>query len=469
MHIKSLTVRGFKTYKDVATVELDKHYNAIVGLNGSGKSNLLAALQFIVSEIQGVGFDRNALLHEGASTKVLSAYVEVVFDNTDRRLSMFDRDTVTIKRSFGHKKDEFLLDGKVTSKSEFQNIMESAGFNKTNPYYIVRQGKVMELTTMTDASRLKLLKEIAGTRVYDERRHESSKTLEETKERKLEIDRILSLINSRIDELTDDQKELKEMQQLERLKTCLEYVINDVSWREANETAMKFESAYREAVIGSQAIDDDKQTKVAQSEKLEAEIAEMDLDLKQKQQQISGVEDSIAEIRRDKNRMNLESLSLRRDMETAAKATARKQALLDKLKTRLKESEEAEGKMAPALEIAEKQLSENLITKRKTEQEMTSLFAKQNRAKQYKSKQDRDSALSAEIVQLEKLVAARKKAIDDADKKIVELQSQQKKVSRDLEAVESADKNSEHKLEEMSKQLAELNDVSRQFCQIIIL
>lgn len=87
------------------------------------------------------------------------------------------------------------------------NLLESAGFSRSNPYYIVKQGKVCkykivnslllltclehiclqinQMATAPDSQRLKLLREVAGTRVYDDRREESKSILKET-EGKLE-------------------------------------------------------------------------------------------------------------------------------------------------------------------------------------------------------------------------------------------------------------------------------------------
>eukprot|EP00439_Symbiodinium_sp_Y106_P078290 s160_g17.t1 len=70
--------------------------------------------------------------------------------------------------------DDYSLDGKAATKNEVFNLLESAGFTKSNPYYIVQQGKVAELTLMDDRRRLELLKEISGASVYDERREESA-------------------------------------------------------------------------------------------------------------------------------------------------------------------------------------------------------------------------------------------------------------------------------------------------------
>lgn len=48
-----------------------------------------------------------------------------------------------MRRTVGHKKDEFFLNRKRIQKSEVQSLLESAGFSKSNPYYIVQQGKVI--------------------------------------------------------------------------------------------------------------------------------------------------------------------------------------------------------------------------------------------------------------------------------------------------------------------------------------
>ena len=59
------------------------------------------------------------------------------------------------------------------TKADVVNLLESAGFSRSNPYYIVKQGKINQMATAPDSQRLKLLREVAGTRVYDERKAES--------------------------------------------------------------------------------------------------------------------------------------------------------------------------------------------------------------------------------------------------------------------------------------------------------
>ena len=71
----------------------------------------------------------------------MSAYVEIVFDNSDGRFPT-GKDEVIIRRTIGLKKDEYSLDKKSSSKADVMNLLESAGFSKSNPYYIVPQGRV---------------------------------------------------------------------------------------------------------------------------------------------------------------------------------------------------------------------------------------------------------------------------------------------------------------------------------------
>ena len=73
-----------------------------------------------------------------------------------------------------------------------ESFLETAGFSRDNPYYMVEQGSVKQLFELSDEGRLRLLKEVAGTRVYEERRRESEGILEDTK---LKVAQVRDLID----------------------------------------------------------------------------------------------------------------------------------------------------------------------------------------------------------------------------------------------------------------------------------
>jgi structural maintenance of chromosome 3 (chondroitin sulfate proteoglycan 6) len=156
-------------------------HNIIVGRNGSGKSNFFSGtftylppppprLSRMLTDVVAIRFvlsdqytsmtreERQRLLHEGTSTTTtLSAYVEIVFDSQliqhrRRGADSHSLDTdgrfptslpeLHLRRTIGLKKDEYSLDRKSASKAEVMNLLESAGFSRSNPYYIVPQGRV---------------------------------------------------------------------------------------------------------------------------------------------------------------------------------------------------------------------------------------------------------------------------------------------------------------------------------------
>ena len=106
--------------------------------------------------------ERQRLLHEGTSmTTTLSAYVEIVFDSKSLPSHKFPTSSIAadsdgrfptglpelhLRRTIGVKKDEYSLDRKSASKAEVMNLLESAGFSRSNPYYIVPQGRVRPYT-----------------------------------------------------------------------------------------------------------------------------------------------------------------------------------------------------------------------------------------------------------------------------------------------------------------------------------
>jgi structural maintenance of chromosome 3 (chondroitin sulfate proteoglycan 6) len=173
------------------------------------------------------------LLHEGRGERSGAAEVKIIISDTTGRLAEKgsagtagdDGGDVVISRTVGVKKDEYFISGKAVKKGDVTALLETAGFSKSNPYYIVAQGKVSALATMTDFQRLCLLKEVAGTQVYEDRRKESLGILEETGGKRAQIDEVLGEIDNRIAELDAETEELTQYLSLDKQRRALEYML----------------------------------------------------------------------------------------------------------------------------------------------------------------------------------------------------------------------------------------------------
>lgn len=87
---------------------------------------------------------------------------------------------------------------------------------------------------MKPTERLELLREVAGTRVYDERREESVRIMEETSGKREKIDEVLSFLDERLEELEKEKEELKDYQEQDRNRRVLEYTIYTKELAEVN-------------------------------------------------------------------------------------------------------------------------------------------------------------------------------------------------------------------------------------------
>ena len=92
------------------------------------------------------------------------------------------------------------------------------------------------MATAPDSHRLKLLREVAGTRVYDERKEESMNILNDTEGKVEKITEFLKTIEDRLKVLEDEKEELKEYQKWDKARRTLEYIIYETELRETKKS-----------------------------------------------------------------------------------------------------------------------------------------------------------------------------------------------------------------------------------------
>ena len=107
------------------------------------------------------------------------------------------------------------------------------------------QRQITALTNAKDHERLALLKEVAGTKVYEQRRAESLRIMEETDAKRGKIDELLEYIETRLAELEEEKEELKEFQEKDKDRRCLEYALHQRDLEEVTEALENLEEERR--------------------------------------------------------------------------------------------------------------------------------------------------------------------------------------------------------------------------------
>ncbi|KAF0478114.1 structural maintenance of chromosome protein 3 [Gigaspora margarita] len=453
MYIKQIIIQGFKSYKDQTIIEpFSPRHNVVVGRNGSGKSNFFAAIRFVLSDAYTnmSKEERLALLHEGTGPATMSAYVEIIFDNSDNRFPT-GKDEVVIRRTIGLKKEEYSLDKKTATKNDVMNLLESAGFSRSNPYYIVPQGRITALTNAKDPERLQLLKEVAGTRVYEQRRQESMKIIEETDSKRSKIEELLNYIEERLEELEEEKEELKNFQEMDRERRCLEYSI--------------FHREQTDILRQLAEMDEQREREVHGSNQQNMEFNDLEQEITNIEREMAELQEKIELLRVEKRELDVDmqeqikahaqiELAIKDMEDTAAqnKATKAKRVLeLQNIKANIKQKEIELGKIIP---VYEKEVAEEAeINERLEESELNrqTLYSRQGRSSQFRSKTERDKWLRKEIKEIDNTMIAQKQQTD-------ELEVQIHDISESIDRVTDEIYDTRSKLEQRKATIEELGN-----------
>lgn len=239
MRIEELVIDGFKSYPVRTHVRgFDPSFNAITGLNGSGKSNILDAICFVLglTNLSSVrASNMQDLIYKRGQAGVTKASVTVVFDNSDKDRSPVAFEnyaTITVTRQIAMGgASKYLINGHKATQQAVQNLFQSVQLNINNPNFLIMQGKITKVLNMKPAEILSMIEEATGTRMFEERKERAFRTMAKKDQKVREITTLLDEeIKPKLDRLREEkrafleyQKGASELERLERLTRAYEW------------------------------------------------------------------------------------------------------------------------------------------------------------------------------------------------------------------------------------------------------
>jgi structural maintenance of chromosome 3 (chondroitin sulfate proteoglycan 6) len=375
--------------------------------------------------------ERQQLLHEGTGPRVVSAYVEIIFDNSDNRIPI-DREEVSVRRVIGAKKDSYYLDKKHVTKSDVINLLESAGFSRSNPYYIVKQGKINQLALAPDSQRLKLLREVAGTRVYDERKVESKTILKDTEAKREKIEEMLGYIEERLSTLEEEKEELRAYQNLDKMRRSLEYTIHDKELRDTRSKLEQLEDARKGNKEGSRERNEKIAAARSKIESLEREVKELEVSLQTLQSEKQQLAEDDQEMIRHRAKLEFDVKDLEESLVDDKKSKESCQQELTQLEKTVEKRQKELGRLLPRY-TRQKTEEEQLNTRLKAcEQRRSELFAKQGRGQQFASVDARDAWIRREAGSLSESLENKKRQLAQLHQDVEQSKAKVKRQEQDI-------------------------------------
>ncbi len=184
MYLKSLTMKGFKSFASGTTLQLEPGITCIVGPNGSGKSNVVDALAWVMGE-QGAkslrGGKMEDVIFAGTSGRAPlgRAEVQLTIDNTDGALPI-EYAEVTISRTmFRNGGSEYAINGQTCRLLDVQELLSDSGIGR-EMHVIVGQGQLDSILHATPEDRRGFIEEAAGVLKHRKRKEKALRKLEAT-------------------------------------------------------------------------------------------------------------------------------------------------------------------------------------------------------------------------------------------------------------------------------------------------
>ncbi len=181
MYLKSLTLKGFKSFADRTVLKFEPGVAAVVGPNGSGKSNISDAVLWVLGErnaknLRGQAMEDVIFAGSSARKPVGLAEVELLLDNSDGTLPV-DFDEVSIgRRMYRSGESEYLINGSIVRRMDVLDILHDSGLG-TGTHSIISQGNLDSVLSSKPEDRRALIEEAAGILKHKERKLKSERKL----------------------------------------------------------------------------------------------------------------------------------------------------------------------------------------------------------------------------------------------------------------------------------------------------
>ncbi|MGV0716537.1 chromosome segregation protein SMC [Mycolicibacterium sp. XJ662] len=199
MHLKSLTLKGFKSFASPTTLRFEPGITCVVGPNGSGKSNVVDALTWVMGE-QGAktlrGGKMEDVIFAGTSSRppLGRAEVTVTIDNSDNSLPIEYSEVSITRRMFRDGGSEYEINGSSCRLMDVQELLSDSGIGR-EMHVIVGQGKLSEILESRPEDRRAFIEEAAGVLKHRKRKEKAVRKLD--------------AMSANLDRLTDLTTELR--------------------------------------------------------------------------------------------------------------------------------------------------------------------------------------------------------------------------------------------------------------------
>jgi chromosome segregation protein len=456
VRLKSLEIKGFKSFADKTVLNFDEGITGVIGPNGCGKSNIVDSIRWVIGEhkISNLRSENlESLVFNGSKTRSASGLAEVslTFENT-KNLLPTEFSTVTVTRKYYKSgESEYRLNDVACRLKDIHNLFMDTGIS-TDSYAIIELGMVDDIIKDKENSRRKMLEQAAGITIYKTRKKEAKLKLDATEQDLARIEDLLFEINNQLKSLESQAKKAEKYFEIKK-----EY--KEVSIELAKAALEGFNITYRD-------LNHQQQAEVDKRIELETSIAKEEAALQQEKLGFIDQEKALQQMQHAFNDM-LDGL---RNKESDKNLSAQRLQYLKEREGSLNDFlQKAGGQLKgldESIQFTSNQIKEDEIKLTEFEGKLDELKnAVEDKRKVFDEKRSsidelrkENQAIQRNQFEAEKKVAVADTSIQNVQRTIVQIQDEKTQRQAQLQQLEVDKKIKEEELQQKKTDLQQLQD-----------
>ncbi|MBE5757016.1 MAG: chromosome segregation protein SMC [Clostridiales bacterium] len=218
MNFEKVEVYGFKSFADKSEIKFGNGITGIVGPNGCGKSNVADAIRWVLGEQSAKtlrGTSMQDVIFSGTQNRKSLSYCEVslFFDNSTKMFSLDYNEVIITRKLFRSGESEYYINKQPARLKDIVDLLRECGIGK-NGYTIIGQGKVEEIMSAKPEDRRAVFEDATGISKFKQRKVETERKLERTKENRLRFLDIITEIENQLAPLEKQAEKAKQYYEL---------------------------------------------------------------------------------------------------------------------------------------------------------------------------------------------------------------------------------------------------------------
>ena len=503
MYLKSLVLKGFKSFADRAVLKLEPGMTVVVGPNGSGKSNVSDAVLWVLGEqsakhLRGQAMEDVIFAGSSARQAVSLAEVDLVLDNTDGTLPLDFTEVVITRRMYRSGDSEYLINGSPSRLMDVLDILNDSGLGR-DTHSIISQGSLQSMLQARPEDRRVLIEEAAGILKHKKRKERAGRKLKNMDAELARVGDIAAEIDRQLKPLERQASRAKQYEQLtgEHKEIELTLAVDDLRQLQGEWNAV--EKREREADAAVELVRFRLEEKQRELEKLQRLLEEKGLfagdlaeqrrrcqvvlsqldsgmllleekghnmvtRLSELRQSIHQNEKRLAENREQLDKSSVEQVEAAASLETVQGQVAQVREAMELTRSKRKELDVQIGKLNGSVRHNSKQLDEATLAILKATESLSTADVEEDLLAR-RATQIEDSLAATKTT-----LAARRGRIEELDEQLAKLQQDSSLAKSDIDKrvrlLDDAQKQAAAKREELSGLAAELKgleEVDRAF------